>query len=205
MALENKSHFYDGRIYRILFDPALRETRQLIAEKIDEGSNVLDVGCGTGSLALELAEKCQRVVGIELSKKNLETAQERKESGDVGNVEFHHADATDLSRFADGEFDFATISMVTHEMPEDIRLAVLREIQRVAKEIVMADFACPPPKSIAGVRIRLTERFAGKDHYAGFKSFQKNGGIDGLAEEAGLRISSDSSTKNKTIRVVKMA
>jgi ubiquinone/menaquinone biosynthesis C-methylase UbiE len=40
----------------------------------------LDVGCGTGALALKLAPRCKRVIGVDISSKMLEIARGKAEN-----------------------------------------------------------------------------------------------------------------------------
>ncbi|EHP89178.1 class I SAM-dependent methyltransferase [Methanotorris formicicus] len=64
---------------------------------------ILDVGTGTGFLAILLAELGHEVVGIDLSEKMLERAREKADKKGL-DIEFMIADAENLP-FDDGEFD----------------------------------------------------------------------------------------------------
>jgi len=50
----DKSLFYYGSLYHKLFDAKLEECRNKIISLIEEGSRVLDIGCGTGELCYGL-------------------------------------------------------------------------------------------------------------------------------------------------------
>jgi SAM-dependent methyltransferase len=54
---------------------------------------VLDVGCGAGRLALLLAARCRRVIGIDRDAQAIRGARERAAAEGIGNVEFHVVDA----------------------------------------------------------------------------------------------------------------
>ena len=54
---------------------------------------VLDVGCGGGRLALLLAPRCRRVIGIDRDEQASAEAQARAAAEGIGNVEFHVVDA----------------------------------------------------------------------------------------------------------------
>ena len=51
----------------------------------------LEIGCGTGAFARQLAGRCERVVGLDLSPEMIRVARSR--SGQFENLEFELADA----------------------------------------------------------------------------------------------------------------
>ncbi len=73
-----------------------------VLDKAQEGSSVLDLGCGYGRVAVRLADKAGKVTGIDISEDNIELAGEicRGRS----NMEFFVMDAADL-KFKDDIFD----------------------------------------------------------------------------------------------------
>jgi 2-polyprenyl-3-methyl-5-hydroxy-6-metoxy-1,4-benzoquinol methylase len=73
----------------------------------DKGCRILDVGCGTGRHAIELARRGYTVTGIDLSESMLARAREKaSEAG--AQVEFLHRDARDFL-FSD-PFGFALVA-----------------------------------------------------------------------------------------------
>jgi SAM-dependent methyltransferase len=66
--------------------------RLLVAESLPE-LTVLDVGTGTGRVALALAPRCRRVVGIDHAPEPLAEARRRAAVAGLANVEFVVADA----------------------------------------------------------------------------------------------------------------
>jgi SAM-dependent methyltransferase len=90
--------------------------------------SVLDVGCGSGRLAVELARAGAAVTGIDVSEARLAAA--RKRAGQAGvDVRILHADMTAPLPFEDGAFAAAVsrLSLMIAADPE----AVLRELARV--------------------------------------------------------------------------
>ncbi len=67
---------------------------------------ILDIGCGTGRHAIELAKRGYQVTGIDLSESQLKRAQEKAKENQV-NVDFQQADARQLD--FRNEFDLVII------------------------------------------------------------------------------------------------
>lgn len=94
---------------------------------------ILDVGTGTGSLAIELAKSFPsvEVVGLDLSDVVLHLARENARESDVSSrVAFEHGDAEDMP-FEDKTFDLVISSNTLHLMKNPITM--FDEIQRVLK------------------------------------------------------------------------
>ena len=58
----------------------------------DKSKNILDIGCGTGRHAIELARRGYKVTGVDLSKAQLERAKER--AVQFRGVKRYNSDAT---------------------------------------------------------------------------------------------------------------
>jgi ubiquinone/menaquinone biosynthesis C-methylase UbiE len=99
---------------------------------IDEGTYVLEVGCGVGATACYLAKKLGcRVIGVDIRPSMIERAKERAARQHVEDkVEFRVADATDLP-FADGSFDVVLVESVTSFIED--KAAAIGEYARVLK------------------------------------------------------------------------
>jgi SAM-dependent methyltransferase len=72
---------------------------------------ILDIGCGTGRHAVELAKRGYTVTGIDLSESQLKRAREKAEEAGV-NIQFNQGDARSLK--LENEYDVAL--METDEM-----------------------------------------------------------------------------------------
>ena len=58
---------------------------------------ILDVGCGTGSLALELSRCVSEVHAIDLSREMIKIANQKAADENIGNVTFHNTTITNVS------------------------------------------------------------------------------------------------------------
>jgi len=80
----------------------LKAEISFVLSRIKHNDKVLDLGCGYGRVALKLLEKAKTIVGIDISKDNIELAMKTFDKHD--NCEFFVMDAVDL-KFADNTFD----------------------------------------------------------------------------------------------------
>jgi demethylmenaquinone methyltransferase/2-methoxy-6-polyprenyl-1,4-benzoquinol methylase len=122
-------------------------TRAVDLAGVASPDRALDVACGTGDLALELAQRVApggEVVGVDFSEKMLERARAKAPS-----VRFEHGNALAL-RYDDDEFDAATVGFGARNFSS--LEAGLREMTRVVRpggRVVVLEITTPqrPPLS----------------------------------------------------------
>jgi len=129
--------------------------RTIAAMNLPADARIADLGCGTGTSALMLANLGLNVSAIDLSADNIRRAKDRMlaDSNPVGTARFQQADAHELP-FEDGQFDgvLAECSFSLFSRQE----RVLAEIHRVLKpsgRLGITDMAVggPLPEDIAAV------------------------------------------------------
>jgi len=187
-SLTPKNNFYSGCLYNTLFDPFSTKMRDLIRTLVPDNARVLDVGCGTGYQLLRMSDKIKSGVGIDLSDKMIAFAIKQQEKKGLDHLSFELADAVDLSRFGDDEFDLATMTMVLHEMNTKLRIPALNEMARVSKRLIITDYAVSPGL-FPSACMHLVERAAGgMSHYRLFLAYLKDGGVPGLFRKIDFHI-----------------
>ncbi len=99
---------------------------------INQSSKVLDIGCASGKLVFQIAEKfnCEKVAGVDISDKEIEIANKTKDEKSLANCSFHIGSALNLP-FEDAEFDFV-ISNRVFQLINDME-AAFKEADRVLK------------------------------------------------------------------------
>ena len=123
-------HAYSGATKHM---GGLSTTKELVGLcGVNEGSYVLEVGCGTGATARYLAQKVGcRVLGVDIRSSMIEQARERAaRAGVQDRVEFRVADATGLP-FEDDTFDAVLVESVTTFIED--KAAATGEYARVLK------------------------------------------------------------------------
>jgi SAM-dependent methyltransferase len=123
---------------------------------LERGMRVLDVGCGTGVVALTAARIGARVTGSDLTPKLIERAKENSKimgldiAWDVGDAE--------ALPYKDAEFD-AVVSQFGHMFAPRPEVAV-REMLRVLKPGGTIAFSTWPPELLVGRMFALIGRYA---------------------------------------------
>jgi len=129
-----------------LFRGKGRELRQRTVTLADlhPGETVLDVGCGTGTLAIEVQRRvgsAGRVVGIDPGSEQIARARAKAVRRQAP-IEFQVGVIEQLA-FPDQTFDVVLSTLMMHHLPASLKRQGLAEIARVLKpggRLVIADF-----------------------------------------------------------------
>lgn len=115
------------------------------------GDAVLDIGCGTGSLAIAAKRRVGTtgtVYGIDASPEML--ARAGRKARNVGiDIAFAHG-AVQTLPFPDSRFDAVLSTLMLHHLPRKARHECAREVRRVLKpggRVLAVDFAPPARKT----------------------------------------------------------
>jgi SAM-dependent methyltransferase len=118
--------------------------RAAILARLRPGEQVLDVGCGTGTLALEVARRvgrAGRAAGIDPSPEQIARARAKVARRHLP-IEFQVGVIEQLA-FPDQTFDAVLSTLMMHHLPAPLKRQGLAEIARVLKpggRLVIADF-----------------------------------------------------------------
>jgi 2-polyprenyl-3-methyl-5-hydroxy-6-metoxy-1,4-benzoquinol methylase len=187
MRLNFKSLFYN-----VFIDPLLAGLKCTVAEKIPEGATVIDIACGTGSLAFTLARKAQYVTGIDIDHDLIHFATKNATKRKIRNIQFQAHDATDLSVYNSKQFEIAVSSMAVHQFSEELAVRILKEMKRIASQVIIADYNSQMQRGFSRSLAYLIESLAKDDHHKNFRNYMSKGGLKWFTDSAGLSIKSTS-------------
>jgi ubiquinone/menaquinone biosynthesis C-methylase UbiE len=140
-------------IFLPLYDPITRllgvdtAREALLAQaELQPHQRVLDIGCGTGTLAVLIKRRhpTVEVIGLDPDPKALARARRKAERAGVA-VRFNRGFSDSLGH-PDGTFDRVFSSMMFHHLPTEAKPTTLREIRRVVRvsgRLELLDFAGP--------------------------------------------------------------
>lgn len=103
-----------------------------LAPMLEEGIDLLDVGCGPGTISVDFARRLDpgTVTGLDSAPDVIEKAKDLAESEGMTNIGFVVGDAYDTG-FPDGSFDIVHTHQTLHHLGDPV--AALREMRRVVK------------------------------------------------------------------------
>ena len=114
---------------------------------LESGQTVLDLGCGTGAFTCAVADLIgdgSVIHGIDLSKKQLDTAQEKMEKRSTRFIP--HLCSMDELPFSNDSFDLVISSLAIHAASPPVRRTAIREASRVLKNgsrFILVDWTRP--------------------------------------------------------------
>jgi demethylmenaquinone methyltransferase/2-methoxy-6-polyprenyl-1,4-benzoquinol methylase len=129
--LESAPHRYELGI-KLLTLGRLEGAYDRIADRVEEGERVLDIGCGTGALSLRAAERGARVLGIDINPEMLAMARKRiREAGLTERIELREMGLAEIDSLEEGSFDVVMSGLCFSELGEDEIAFALQEIRRI--------------------------------------------------------------------------
>ena len=121
--------------------------RPLFVKQIDPrpGERILDVGCGTGTLAVLLKQRTSscEIVGLDPDPQILDLAREKARSAGVA-IDFRQGFARDANTLGGTGYDKVVSSLVFHQTPMAEKRVGLKSMTAAAKatgELHVADYA----------------------------------------------------------------
>ncbi len=111
--------------------PAYERKLEITKAQLKPHHVILDIGCGTGSLALELAPHVSKVHAVDVSKEMLRIGREKAAASLIDNIEFHESTAEELPVFEAASFDGVCAYNIIHLVKD--RPGLLRQVMLLLK------------------------------------------------------------------------
>lgn len=134
--MEVDAQFWDKLAERYAAQPiadvsAYERKLEVTKARLGPEDVVLDIGCGTGSLALTLAPLVAHVHAVDVSAEMLRIGAEKAAAQGVKNVSFHQSTVQALPDFGETKFDAVCAYNILHLVPS--RQGVLSQIGQLMK------------------------------------------------------------------------
>ncbi|HVV89126.1 MAG TPA: class I SAM-dependent methyltransferase [Solirubrobacterales bacterium] len=146
---------------------SLAETLGAVVDLVpaDPEARWVEIACGPGLIAREMAPRVGSVLGLDLTPAMVEKARAEAAAAGVANVGFELGDATALE-LADDSVDGAITRFSLHHIPAPVR--VLEEMRRVVRSggwVVVSDFVTDDDGEAAAWQEQI-ERLRDPSHWA---------------------------------------
>ena len=145
--LETQPRRYDRGIAWLSLGRARKAKRRLVEDNVRKGCRVLEIGAGTGTMAVLAAGRGARVTGFDVSGPMLQVAREKvRDAGLEESIELLEMGVSGMDRFDDESFDLVMSTLVFSELSHDEQAYALRHARRVLKpggRLALADEARP--------------------------------------------------------------
>lgn len=204
-ALESAPERYE-RGMRLLTLGRLERVRNKIAARLSPGERVLDLGCGTGALAVQLAQQGCQITGVDISPPMLSQAARRVRQASLGEqVRLLELGAVELdTAFEDGTFDAVVSTLVFSELSRDEIAYTVAECWRILRpggQLLVADEVLPESTlgRIGAFLLRLP--FAVLAYILTQNTTHQVAGLRAQIEQAGFRIVDEEDYLAGTLRL----
>jgi arsenite methyltransferase len=122
-ATPSDAKFWDGIAAKYAAKPvadaaAFERKKAITREHLRTDARVLEVGCGTGSLALEMARYAGHIHALDVSAEMVRIANHKKQVQGVANVTFHQGTLETLGALEPEHFDSAWAYSLLHLVPD---------------------------------------------------------------------------------------
>ena len=122
--------------------PAFERKKSITREHLRLDSSVLELGCGTGTLALEMARHAGQIEAMDISAEMLRIAEQKRKAEGITNVTFRQGTLDGGHPYQPESFDSVWAYSILHLVPDRRRvLATLFELLKPGGSLIVSS-AC---------------------------------------------------------------
>ncbi len=169
------SYQYDALNSKNLVKKFWHKNKLTLIEKkliLKKTYKILDVGCGSGNLCFFLAKKCEKIVGIDISKNAINFAKDMKQKLSIHNCDFIKVSETKDFPFKKDYFDIIFLSEIIEHLDKPSN--IIKKSLNVLKKKGVIFLTTPNYKSFWPVLekfcdfFNLTPKMGGHQHITKF-------------------------------------
>ncbi|KPK28975.1 MAG: hypothetical protein AMJ61_00320 [Desulfobacterales bacterium SG8_35_2] len=149
-------------------------------------------------LLFENAHRINKGYGIDINKKMINYAKKKARKIGINNLIFFKSDVKEWRNLIVEGFTHVVASLCLHEMERDTAVSILKDFQKLADKIIIADLF--EPNSTLQKRLLHFDEWMAR-HLDRYKSYRDNGGMDSIIKEADLIIQTEYKTKIPFIKI----
>lgn len=131
---------YGSRAEVEIYDESHSSFRDMEAESlkvldllgIEAGDSIIDFGCGTGTFAIQAAQRCGKVHAVDVSREMLNRAEQKAVQAGVFNIAFHHAGFLTYVH-TDKAVDAVATTFAFHHLPDFWKGIALKRLHAMLK------------------------------------------------------------------------
>jgi arsenite methyltransferase len=117
--------------------PAFERKKSITREHLRPDSSVLELGCGTGTLALEMARHAGHIQAMDISAQMLRIADQKREAQGITNVTFRQGTLDGGHPYQPQSFDSVWAYSILHLVPDRRRvLATLFDLLKPGGSLI---------------------------------------------------------------------
>lgn len=180
---------------------AYRETQGRTISHLSPTDRMLEIGCGTGSTALELAPHVAHVTATDIAAAMVDIARDKVAEAGVDNISFHVGAAGDPEIVTEAPFDVAMALNLLHLVPD--QAGALRQIHSALKPggLFISKTACLGEKWY----FRPLVTVMGWVGMAPYVSIQREAGVRDAIVNAGFEVVEELSQTGSITRLYMVA
>jgi len=145
--LESQPERYDRGIALLSLGQSERFKKRLVNDNVHPDFKVLEIGCGTGTMAILAARNGAEVIGFDLSYAMLEIARKKINAAGLSDkIELMEMGVSGMDKLDENSFDLVMSTLVFSEFSHDEQAYALRHAYRILKpgrRLAIADEARP--------------------------------------------------------------